>query len=322
MDHILNINIMSCLLCWMMMLWTPAFPASFAYKTQSLDQHYVAVSSYPFSKIVGVFRVLDEASCSCVSLSSQCPLEITQKSALKATGFSCPVQTRYCCRRKTLLDLSKSIKSNLITAAAKTRQHSTSINHNLTTILPANLLIPSNASRPTTTIPRQRQHFTKTTTQTRRDRSGWRPSTLDTLSKFTGYKGIGREINSSSQHTLVTIEGDSVSRAPLAAIAESRQGEEHPRSENVQRRPKMVACSCMTRDDCVHSWSLFTDLPEVEIRTSLECEGPDEFTCCLGRVLPSRAYNTGEEHRSRPTIPAVWRPLETAWESLISWFSG
>ncbi|XP_045625376.2 uncharacterized protein [Procambarus clarkii] len=326
--------------CWLLLgmlsWWTPACLASPAHRTQTLAQHYASVSSYPFSKVVGVFSVVDETSCSCVLASSPCPLEITEKSTLKTRGLPCPWQTRYCCWRKILRNLF----NNSSTGSAERQQLSSNVSHAPVTVPTERQGHSGSVSPRLMNIPVKRQRYDTKLKSSREtaddqgsDKAFWLPSDFNRTFVVSGGPGLqsGKVRDTDSSNPQAIISEVSTSKTPLTTILTTTQdAEKHPsdvfrppRNEDSQRRPKTAACSCMTREDCINSWSLFGDLPEVEIKTSLECEKP-ELACCLGRVLPARSGSSPEQRRrGRPTpASSVWRPLQTTWDSLVSWFIG
>ncbi|XP_071523907.1 uncharacterized protein [Panulirus ornatus] len=255
-------------------------------------------ASYPFSKIVGVFSVVDEDSCSCLLLSRPCPIEIAEKSALKNRGFPCPILTRYCCRRETLLDLSSGV---------------------------------THRPGPVTVTNQQWRHTTEFYTTTHPPVTGANFSlTASERPVVKSIEGGNPHVSSYSSGTADSDENSS--EVPLSAIPSVAQETETEssrlfrdvRNEKVSsRRPKMVACSCMTQDDCISSWSFFADhLPQVDIRTSMSCDGGDEITCCLGRILPPRSQKSRGRNPGMTTTTSPWLPLKAAWEDLVSWLNG
>ncbi|KAG7165152.1 uncharacterized protein LOC121870920 [Homarus americanus] len=309
------------------------------HRTQTLAQHYASVASYPFSKIVGVFSVLDEDSCACLLFYKSCSLEISLQSVIKARGFPCPLLMRYCCRRMTLLDMSSTFRNEFTSPLGERLADINSVSHYLTSVLGEHKPYAKNSS----TIP------TATSQQIRSDKSGLRPSALDTP-VFQFRASRASEVQSRermapffpSRHSQGTDLDEDPSETPATAFPDvgqqtkiynnnnefKQQTETLPsdafkREADFPRRSKMMACSCTTREDCTLSWSFFSDLPQVKIRTSLECRGPEEVTCCLGRVLPPHSHKSRKEgHPRSPSTSSVWRPLEEAWDSIISWFQG
>ncbi|KAK7080559.1 hypothetical protein SK128_010952 [Halocaridina rubra] len=105
-------------------------------------------------------------------------------------------------------------------------------------------------------------------------------------------------------------------------------------TEQRSRESKMLMCSCSTRDDCLSTWSLFRDLPKVNIRTTLRCENP-EVTCCFGEIIPPRNFKTlpdlprnrnnsnasDEKNNNKTASATLWTTpsVTSALHSVLSW---
>ncbi|XP_068217672.1 uncharacterized protein [Palaemon carinicauda] len=70
-----------------------------------LTHYYDSVSDGSISRMVGVYRVVDEKSCSCRVIFLPCPVQV-QDTYIKKRMIECPMLTRYCCQRATLINLT------------------------------------------------------------------------------------------------------------------------------------------------------------------------------------------------------------------------
>ncbi|XP_066975076.1 uncharacterized protein [Macrobrachium rosenbergii] len=71
----------------------------------TLTHYYDDVSDESVSRMVGVYRVVDETSCSCRLIFLPCPVEVQELTSKERT-IQCPLLTRYCCQRATLINLT------------------------------------------------------------------------------------------------------------------------------------------------------------------------------------------------------------------------
>ncbi|XP_064087960.1 uncharacterized protein LOC135202479 [Macrobrachium nipponense] len=71
----------------------------------ALTHYYDDVSEESVSRMVGVYRVVDETSCSCRLIFLPCPVEVQELTSKERT-VQCPLLTRYCCQRATLINLT------------------------------------------------------------------------------------------------------------------------------------------------------------------------------------------------------------------------
>lgn len=255
-----------------------------------ISQQYRSVAHYPFSRIAGVFRVVDEDSCRCVPRSRRCAVEIMEESVTKARWFPCPFMTKYCCRREEVFDRSD---------AQETEHH----NRN-STESGVNRTNPS-LNAPTARIYRENSHsnLIKVVPQS----FDTRPSTVPKVSNASIVPGASN-----------------VSSASNASEVSSASVASNTLPKKPWRDTESQACACTTRDQCLAWWSELDDPPEVKVRTILQCEVPGQVTCCFGRIVPPHHYKsrdpTSSEDAARHSFKTSrWLPFATTWESGISW---
>ncbi|XP_047488280.1 uncharacterized protein LOC125038751 [Penaeus chinensis] len=274
-------------------------------KLPSLSQQYLNVAAYPFSKIVGVFRIVDGDSCRCTPRSRPCPVEIMEDSVFKERGFPCPFLTRYCCQRETLIDMSGAIDRTLKSTDHQNRNSTAS---------------DVDRTRPTHLVASNSRISTEKSNNNRIQAVS--QSTDVSKSPFSNVPSVS-EVSSVLNVTQVSVVPDA---SETSTVTLTQSIVENKASGNSGRRAKPKACSCTTRDQCLAWWSELDDAPEVKVRTSLRCEEPSQVTCCFGRIVPSLHHisrdPTHSGHDVRQPFMTRWRPLANAWQNIISWFNG
>ncbi|XP_063611547.1 uncharacterized protein LOC134785186 [Penaeus indicus] len=275
------------------LIWTALASAQIPFLHQRLpfiSPQYRSVAHYPFSRIAGVFRVVDEDSCRCVPSSRRCAVEIMEESVTKARWFPCPFMTKYCCRREEVFDRSD----------AEEIKHQ---NRNLTEsgISRTN---PSHVNAPNDRIYIENSH--SNLIQVVPQSPDNQPLTIPNVSDASVIPGTTNfsRISNTSEVSSVLVASKTLP------------------SKKTWRDSDSQTCKCTTRDQCLAWWSELDEPPEVKVKTNLQCEVPGQVTCCFGRIVPPHLYKAHEPSSSENAAlhsfkTPRWRPFATIWGSGI-----
>lgn len=264
------------------------------------------------SKVGGRFRIVDEDSCSCKTVFQACPIKILEQTVKTKRGSPCPPFTWYCCQRETILhlpDLINRMSTIKPQDPIKTTTKSSLALGNYEPIHPPehSLVTPAvdaPSKEPTSGYPDQI------------------PDRKD-VDCSTDVKSIV-----SPKESTVEEQNASISAPAIPAATNTFAKPEVPsKRKEPSRKPKMIACSCTSMEDCASTWALIGDLPEVKIKTALTCEDSGEVICCLGQVLSPRksmALNPQKTNNTNTdTSSSGWSlNLSDAWQSIVSWING
>ncbi|XP_042886122.1 uncharacterized protein LOC122262224 [Penaeus japonicus] len=293
-----------------LLFWTvlaSAQPPFFQPRFSLLNPQYRNVARYPFARIAGVFRVVDEDSCRCVPRSRRCAIDIMEESVTKARWLPCPFLTKYCCQREAVFDRSD--------AEEKKYQNRNSTAGDVPTTIPSHL-IASNAR-----IYSENSHSNRIQIVTQSPEA---PSL--NIPDASDAPNVPEVFNVSSDLTVP----DASNFSSVLNISEASDSSSSGITSSFipvkkPARAKPSACLCSTRDQCLSWWTELNEPPEVKVRTSLRCEVPGQVTCCFGRIIPPRHYRSheptpSEDTARHPFTPTRRRPFATPWGSGVSWF--